>query len=130
MQYQEATIEKNYGVPDIHYILMLDDSGSMNGAKWSDLISSVTTFVETLENMSSLKDKVKISLIIYESYSRIIFKQQQPVKSLVNQMKYTGGGTDFGPPLSDALTLAKEDINKYDKIIMYFMSDGCAGYPT
>ena len=53
---------------------MLDDSGSMNGAKWSDLISSVTTFVETLENMSSLKDKVKISLIIYESYSRIIFK--------------------------------------------------------
>lgn len=29
------------GVGKVHYILMLDDSGSMTGQPWSDLMNSV-----------------------------------------------------------------------------------------
>ena len=29
------------GVGKVHYILMLDDSGSMSGTPWQDLINSV-----------------------------------------------------------------------------------------
>ena len=40
------------GVGNVHYILMLDDSGSMRGpypgTPWSDLMNSVQTFLSML----------------------------------------------------------------------------------
>ena len=35
-------------VGNVHYILMLDDSGSMSGTPWSDLMNSVQTFLSML----------------------------------------------------------------------------------
>ena len=41
-----------------------------------------------------------------------------------------GGGTDFDPPLKDAFDLSLENSKDFDKIILYFMSDGEASYPS
>ncbi len=52
-----------------------------------------------------------------------------PNYELINQIKYEGGTTNFEHPLKDAYDLSSNSNSDYDKIILYFMSDGEAIYP-
>jgi len=46
------------------------------------------------------------------------------------RIKYMGYGTNFDAPLGDAYTLAKKYENQSAKIVLLFLSDGTAEYPT
>ena len=42
-------------VGKVHYILMLDESGSMKGMNWDDLMNSVKTFLSALASNNEYK---------------------------------------------------------------------------
>ena len=58
-----------------------------------------------------------------------MFENEPPTPGLVQKIDYGGGSTDFELPLKDALTL----IRRYpalEKVNVFFVSDGSAGYPA
>jgi hypothetical protein len=59
----------NKHVTKIHYILLLDRSGSMSGDKWSDLMKAVSAFITELSNNISLKNNSRVSIVGYDSYA-------------------------------------------------------------
>lgn len=50
------------------------------------------------------------------------------MKSL-DMIKFVDGGTDFGPPMQNMRQCIQNSIDKYDRHIVCFMSDGWAAYP-
>ena len=111
-----------------HYILMLDDSGSMSGTPWRQLTECVFKFMDSLEQDST---NPKLSVIIYNSFSRIAFenKELKNVADLKKLIKYEGGGTDFDAAMRDADKICKNSESEFDEIVFYFMSDGESSYP-
>ena len=57
---------------------MLDDSGSMNGQPWKDLMKAFTEFVQLLESNDSLKNNSKISVINHNETSFICIEEEEP----------------------------------------------------
>ena len=54
---------------------MLDDSGSMTGKPWTDLIGAFSNFIDVLENDINLKENSKITVINHNQSSVIYFKE-------------------------------------------------------
>jgi len=48
---------------------------------------------------------------------------------LINKVKHEGGETSFNKPLMMAYKLCEETHQNYEKIILYFMTDGVARTP-
>ena len=96
------------------------------GSKWESLKISVGLF---LRELISVGMKAKISLIIYDERSDIIFETQDPASDLLDQVTYSGFGTDFISPMKDAYKLAAKTENEFDEIAVFFFSDGSATYP-
>ena len=73
-----------------HYILMLDDSGSMAGRPFRELQAAVSEFLTTLSNSKEAKSS-KISCIMYNSVSRIVFQNKKPTTNLLKKIQFKGG---------------------------------------
>ena len=52
-------------VGKVHYILMLDESGSMGGPPWNDLMNSVQTFLSILAGNHEYKTYGRVTCITY-----------------------------------------------------------------
>ena len=63
---------------------MLDDSGSMRGQPWTELIESVKCFITELEKQPAVKENVKITVIIHSHQCRTVFVEKEPSIELVN----------------------------------------------
>ncbi len=50
---------------------MLDDSASMSGKPWNDLMSALKNFLSQLETNLNLKDNSKVSCILYDSNAKL-----------------------------------------------------------
>jgi hypothetical protein len=59
----------NKHVPKIHYILLLDRSGSMDGEKWINLMDAVSAFLKELDDNIMLKKNSRVSIIGYDHFS-------------------------------------------------------------
>ena len=57
----------------VHYILMLDDSGSMKGRPWNELMQAVKLFFKKLSDNPLIRENVKVSVIKHNINSDIIF---------------------------------------------------------
>ena len=114
----------------VHYIMALDESGSMNGAPWKSLLSSLSTFFRTLEEAEKHNPGMqKVSVIQYTKKSRVIFTEQTPSKKLMDKIKMESGGTFFDPPLTDAYNIFMENLS-YHKLVFYFMTDGDGSFSS
>lgn len=51
---------------------------------------------------------MRISTIIYDNLSDIVFESETPSTDLMKKIIYTGFGTNFEKPLGDAYKLAKK----------------------
>ena len=54
----------------------MDRSGSMSGKPWNDLMNAVNNLFSKLEGKTSYKLNSRISVIAYNSDSKIIFENQ------------------------------------------------------
>ena len=130
---QRITSQQVTDIPYTHFILVLDSSGSMSqvdlnrpGNKWDNLKNSITLFLNELINV---KMRAKLSLVIYDEKSFIIFKDQDPSFDLISQVQYTGFGTNFIKPMEDAYDIATSTMDNYEEVVVFFLSDGSALYP-
>ena len=108
---------------------MLDDSGSMRGKPWQELMKAFTKFLNKLLDDKYLKDNSWITVINHNETSIPYFEERQPDLSLIGLIKFRSGGNDFNNPLFDAHRICKKNPNKYDKFLLYFMSDGVWSFP-
>ena len=70
--HNKAEAQKKEGeTSPIHYIFALDDSGSMGGTPWNNLINS---FKQTIEKIKAkdTRNKTKVSLIVFGHQARLI----------------------------------------------------------
>jgi uncharacterized protein YegL len=108
---------------------MLDDSGSMTGKPWKDLMNAFTVFLNKLLDERMLKNNSWITVINHNETSVVYFEERQPDLSLINSIIFRSGENDFDNPLFDAHRICKKNPNKYDKFLLYFMSDGVWSFP-
>ncbi|CAD8169470.1 unnamed protein product [Paramecium octaurelia] len=110
---------------NIHYILILDDSGSMQGDKWNIAKNGALECIKQLETT----DCSKVSVIIFNQESRVAEECQTPnFKEMNKKIQYMGGGTNFEHPFEQALKLVQK-YTGFNKIQILFYTDGQAGYP-
>jgi uncharacterized protein with von Willebrand factor type A (vWA) domain len=131
MVYVEANVD-----PTQHFILLLDNSGSMRADnRWSDLLDAVDKFL-TIRKSSKTRDTT--SIIIFGNEATIACSNEDiksfDVMSKIKEKEGTvGGGTDFSKPIA----LIKDTIENANrkKIVtslihsVIFLSDGEASYP-
>jgi Mg-chelatase subunit ChlD len=118
---RETSINVQQAVPSKrrHFIFMLDDSGSMGGQPWQDLMNAYNGFLDTKirENSSDL-----VSVLTYNN-NAIIHLQAVDVGSARRfNVPFRSGGTVFHVAFTTAEPLI---LKACDAIpIMVFMSDG------
>ena len=57
---------------------MLDDSGSMKGEPWDDLMKAFTKFMSILEKDENMRNNSRISVINHNHKSIIYFEEKEP----------------------------------------------------
>ena len=109
---------------------MLDDSTSMKGNPWDDLIIAIREkFLSKIIADPILKQNSYISVINHNDTTITYFKESEPDLNLIDLIRFRGGKNDFDNPLIDAYFLCKNNPEKYDKFLLYFMSDGGSVFP-
>lgn len=97
----------------------------MSGKSWSDLMRAVETFLSNPYVASS-----KVSIILYNTNSRIVVENETPNIQLIKRLENQGGWTDFNKALLDAYMLTQKYEDFAENFIWGFMTDGEAKYPT
>lgn len=68
-----------------HYVLLLDDSGSMAGKPFKDLKEACANFLNALVK-SREANSAKISCIMYNNNSRTVFQNETPSAKLIDHI--------------------------------------------
>jgi len=123
----DIKFEEVVQIEKIHFILCLDDSGSMQGKRWDCARTAAINFINGL--ISSNLTKKEISIIIFNSIARIEAEYMCPNKNLFLCLQFKGGATDFGPPFEKAFDLIYQKPYQFQKHIIIFYTDGEASYP-
>jgi len=122
IKYEEVVL-----LDKIHFMLCLDDSGSMGGERWECAKTAAINFINGLTS-SNLAEK-KISIIIFNSDARIEAEYMNPSQSLFHCLQFKSGGTEYGPPFEKAFDLIYQKPFQFQKHIIIFYTDGGASYP-
>jgi len=109
--------------PGMHVIFILDDSNSMAGVPWSDLMIAYRAFLnKRMHNQGGEGDLVSIVMF---SPSEIVGPIIQSIGAAPTSLPFRGSATDFYPAMLDGeKCLALTPPNKSPVVI--FMSDGCS----
>eukprot|EP00347_Sterkiella_histriomuscorum_P007511 403348639 len=109
---------------EIHYILLLDTSGSMEGQRWDELMKSVRAFMEAVTDNTLIQKHSKVTTVTHNDYVQEIFEDKIPDMKLLDQIKFVDGGNDFAEPLKYMKKCMNKYIDNYDKFVVCFMTDG------
>ena len=63
---------------------MLDESGSMEGLRWNELIKSVQTFLSKLADDNEYKTDGRVTCITYNDDAKLHFQEKEPDRSLTS----------------------------------------------
>jgi len=106
----------------MHIVFCLDESGSMGGQPWNELISAVGKFWTTRSEEQGLREYVSVVQFSNRAHTTV---EHVPLQGRVPNLLYHGGGTLFEP----AVHQAKQLIDKWGggQVAVIFMSDGSSG---
>ena len=118
----------------IHFVLVLDDSDSMQGGPRDALIQSVTNFLTIRHKDVHLNDRVTIITFASRASIEIFGKPIHPslVGKLMKRNALLGKKSNYADALQQvikAMTDARE-ANDKRRFGIVFMSDGCDYYPS
>ena len=115
LEFSEASGSQSH-----HFILILDDSGSMCGSPWNEAKNGAGSFLQKLHEMGNTIGKMAISVIIFNHSARKVVEIEpiNPVSQLAN-INYYGGGTEFGQPLQMAFDISKRAIENYERYLFF-----------
>ena len=114
-----------------HYMLLLDSSGSMKGDRWTNLLAGVKELVDA--RISNGTDD-RVTVICFDNTAKYHCLDQKVKDLETTKIRFTGGGTSFGPPF-DLVLKTMDTVQGGDpllaklKYVIVLMSDGEAEYP-
>ena len=123
--------EPSQNQPPLHFILILDDSGSMQMEKWNDLFKSVSNFFKLRSQVGSQSDKV--SVIYFSVKASIVIQSSSISEKLYEDFPDPsfGGSTNYSAALERMIQIFEnEKLKEQSKFAIVFMSDGKASYPA
>jgi uncharacterized protein YegL len=108
----------------LHIVFCLDESGSMGGAPWNQLMAAYHSFLK-MRLKQGAQDV--ITVVPFSSTARVAqgVEAVSLEKALATVIEFKSGGTCFAP----ALALAKQVLQKHPQKpgLLVFMSDGSNG---
>jgi uncharacterized protein YegL len=122
----------------LHYILLLDGSGSMNGQPWKDLLDAVKKFLDVRRTTNSVD---RISILVFSSYAKTVYLNETTSNIDLSTITFPGGATNFANAFTvvhsiirsaeeQTFNIASNRINNSQiGYAIVFMSDGQADYP-
>jgi hypothetical protein len=126
MKYTPIAVDDNLlkSYDPIHFILVLDDSGSMSGGKWLELIKSVENFLKVRLEEGSNQDLVTI--VFFSVGATIEIASSRIYPDLTKQLKPPsfGGETNYSAALERIIQIISSDSQKalkYGKLYIFFL---------
>lgn len=112
-----------------HLYFCLDESGSMAGSPWRDLLNAVEAFInKRIEccNANGCPVEDVVTVVNYASSARVVFSSQAISPSLVQNITFMSGGTDFAAGLYTIKTCIEQTTPQSSGYVpcLIFMSDG------
>ena len=106
-----------------HFVFCLDESGSMGGAPWQDLMKAYATFINKRRNDQGMGDVVSTITFSdeYRTHHTLL-----PIDQVVTGINFVSGGTNFDAALTgagQALVRTPPGVSP----MLIFMSDGQGG---
>ncbi|XP_075243518.1 uncharacterized protein LOC142337848 [Convolutriloba macropyga] len=108
-----------------HFVLCLDDSGSMRGPPWEELVVAVQTFVSQRIQES---ENDMLSIAIHNHDTRVKAEFIPIADFSASLLDFKGGKTDFSRALQVSDQLIGRNLDKNVKPVLIFMSDGICNY--
>ena len=115
----------------IHFVLVLDESGSMRGEPWEALIKSVRNFLQIRHDKGNPEDRISIIFFWEQATVHIFSEKINP--SIADRLKSDlGGNTCYSSALKSVIKVMTDAKAAGDKrqFGIVFMSDGDAEYPS
>lgn len=109
-----------------HFVMVLDESGSMSGQPWSELMRAYMNFLSQRCDDQHPGDKISVITFNDAPYVQITLAD---IRAAQRNLNYRSGGTSFAP----AVQAASQVIGQGDpslRPIVIFMSDGQADDAT
>jgi len=104
-----------------HAVFCLDESGSMNGNKWTNLQCAFRNFVQQRTEHGSVD---KVSVVQFANRARVTLQEGSLDEALHSNLEWFGGGTRFAPPLKKTHDLLLQSQAQGLQPVVIFMSDG------
>ena len=143
MTHTRLAVDSQAKIADpIHFVLVLDDSGSMAGSRWRALIHSVTNFLKIRYEQGDPEDLVTI--VFFSDQASIEVSSLPIHPTIVDEYNLSASkyhaGTNYSAALqrviqamtdaTEATKLAENKDRPERKFGIVFMSDGEAEYPS
>jgi len=110
----------------VHYIFLLDQSGTMGGQKWQVLKNSMRQFIDVRKAGQS--DDL-CSIVCFDCDAQTIVAGKQILSTPSNILdlhKFRGGGTSYRSAFAAAKHLATKHYDRSRKTMTIFMTDGAS----
>jgi hypothetical protein len=120
----ESSPSSSSGPTSNHFVFCLDESASMSGQPWQDVMQAYRGHLERRRIDQGVTDIV--SVITFDSSPRLA-ADRAPLPSAPASVPFNGGGgKEFSGALQQALRQFQQTASTY-KSVLIFMSDGQAG---
>ncbi|CAF0977529.1 unnamed protein product [Didymodactylos carnosus] len=113
----------------LHYILLLDSSGSMEGKPWQDLLAAVKEFLRRRQDLIGVQDH--ITIITFTNKAHLVYFDKEIKDVNVDTVQFGGFTTDFCAAFTQ-VNQCIQNSRRADLDLKYaviFMTDGNTIYP-
>jgi uncharacterized protein YegL len=112
--------QKEEETKHFHFVLVLDESGSMSGTPWAELSAAYQGFLNRRDNDQGANDF--FTVVQFSTTARPTCKRQ-PLAQTPRTLAFGGGGTNYYAGLNEADKEIANDKST-STVVMIFMSDG------
>eukprot|EP00347_Sterkiella_histriomuscorum_P002701 403367141 len=118
---------------EIHYLLLLDKSGSMYGQPWNNLKNQVNSFLVDLMRDPLKHKHSKVSVILYDSKATVQDIFVESSTNIINKLSTIEidkwSNTSFQKLFGQTYEYLTENLSKADQHIVCLMTNGDDAYP-
>uniref|UniRef100_A0A7S1RAR4 VWFA domain-containing protein n=1 Tax=Alexandrium catenella TaxID=2925 RepID=A0A7S1RAR4_ALECA len=113
-----------------HYTVLLDNSGSMSGAGWTELTCAFESFRQELARDPAVAASTNVSVILFNHVAHTVAPTHAKASEVQDIGHHqVGGGTDFGVAFAEAHRVIGRSPPLAKEMIL-FLTDGAAAVPA
>jgi uncharacterized protein YegL len=109
-------------------VFALDESGSMGGKPWADLVAAYNMFLRVRGAANQGTSRDIVSVVLHDHEARVI-TQNTPLAAAPTALPFQGRGNNFVVALQQTKAVVDATPAGYTPVLL-FMSDGGCGTPS